>query len=70
MILNVHCGEAVHVLKSGTRRFRPRGELFIVTDEGQRVGAAERSAQKHAKPNPITRYSGGSLSARLFVGPT
>jgi hypothetical protein len=64
MILNVYCGEAIHVLESGTRRFRPVGPMLFAGGEsgGGLLRASEMSA-KDAK-----RLGKGSLSARLFVG--
>lgn len=67
MIINAHLGEVVHVLKGGARRrFRPEGHLYVIRDDGARVGPQER-ASGHAKED-VTRYGSGSLSARLFVG--
>jgi hypothetical protein len=63
MILACYAGEAIHPLKDGrVRRFRPKGEMLVCTPDGQVFGAKDR------KKNPVTRYSEGGLSARLFVG--
>ncbi len=63
MILACYCGVATHHLKGGrVRQFRPKGEILICMPDGQMVGAEDR------KKNPVTKYSEGGLSARLFVG--
>jgi hypothetical protein len=62
VILNVYCGECVHVLKSGPRRFRPNGPMMLVGSSGTSRRASE------VKGNPIKQLGKGSLSARLFVG--
>jgi hypothetical protein len=63
LILSCYTGEAIHHLKNGrTKRFRPKGEMLVCTPDGQVLGAQER------KKNPVTKYSDGGLSARLFVG--
>jgi hypothetical protein len=63
MIVSAYTGEAVHHLKSGrVKRFRPTGELLLVTSEGHRRGAKERAK------NPIEKLGEGGLSARIFVG--
>jgi len=52
---NFNAGEATHHRPDGrVRRFKPKGKLLLHYDG--------------AKPNPVTRLSGGGLSARLFVG--
>jgi hypothetical protein len=64
MIINAYLGEVTHRLKEGrVRRFRPTGELCILTADGRKTSAAER-----AKSNPVERIGGGSYAARIFVG--
>jgi hypothetical protein len=62
MILNVYCGECVHVLKSGPRRFKPVGPMMFIEGSGTSRRASEASA------SDVKRLGKGSLSARLFVG--
>ena len=62
MIIPAYLGEVTHHLKSGTKRFTPEGEIFIVTATGHRVSAKERNK------NPLKREGSGGLAARLFVG--
>ena len=56
MIVHTYLGEVTHKLKSGTRRFRPTGEVRMLAPDGR------------PQNNPVERLGSGGYSARIFVG--
>lgn len=60
-IVHANLGETIHRVKSGTKRFRPVGQVYEVDKSGSLVPIGPRN-------NPIERLGGGGLSARIFLG--
>jgi len=62
-LIPAYLGEAVHVLNRGRYRFKPTGEVMFYQASGGAAHAAEG-----IKSNPVKRFGGGGLAARLFIG--
>ena len=60
MILHSNIGPTTHKWGKRTRRFTPKGHVYLVDNKG-RLHRTERQ-------NPDERYGSGGLSARIFIG--